>query len=298
MDVRNLRYFASVVENKQFTRAAKELHISQPSLSNAIKLLEKEMELKLFERSTKGLVLSEPGQILYKHAVEILNHFDYIKKEMADVKNIGAGIINVGMIESYRYLIAPLIYQFKKVYPSIRIKIREMGPEEIEHSLKNYDIHIGITSTLKENNDCTYIPLFKEKYVLITPSNHRFKNLKNINIADLKDEMFVSSLEGFEVRNTFNLACKNAGFTPIFEYETESLETARNLVEMGLGISVVPNNFITSSQTKNINIINLDDFLSVRTVYFIYQTQRYISPAINKFMEMGVEYSKKSTPII
>ena len=184
MDIRNLKYFVSVVENKQFTRAAKELHISQPSLSNAIKLLEKEIEVKLFERSTKGLVLSEPGQILYKHAVEILNLFDYIKKEMSDAKNIGAGIINIGMIESYRYLIAPLIYQFKKIYPSIRIKIREMGPEEIENALKNYDIHIGITSTLKEDNDCTYIPLFKEKYVLITPADHRLKYLKHINISD------------------------------------------------------------------------------------------------------------------
>ncbi len=86
MDIRILRYFVTVARNKQFTVAAEELHISQPSLSNSIKQLEQTLGCKLFERSTRKLALTEQGQVLYQHACKLLNEFDHIIKEMEDVK--------------------------------------------------------------------------------------------------------------------------------------------------------------------------------------------------------------------
>lgn len=288
MDIRTLKYFQVVVKHKQFTRAAEELHISQPSLSNAIKALEKELDCILFERSTRKLILTEPGKILYRHACKILTYFGSIYKEMNDVKNEGAGNLNIGMIESYRYFITPIIYHFKKRYPNVRIKIHEMGPKEIEKALKSYDLHIGITSNINKENELKYEPIFQEKYVLITPTDHPFEHLSNnIDITGLRDEMIIHSLEGFEVRNTFMDVCQKAGFTPHYEYEVESLETARSMVEAGLGLAVVPENFITSNSSDKVKIIYLNNLLPERTVYFAYQSERYLLPAIEVFMEIG-----------
>lgn len=292
MDIRTLKYFETIVKHRQFTLAAKELHISQPSLSNAIKALEQELGCKLFERSTKKLTLTEPGQILYRHACEVLTHFENIHKEMNDAKSMGVGTVSIGMIESYRYFIAPIIYRFKQMYPKIRIKIREMGPEEMEHSLKNYDIHIGITSNANEECEFEYNPIFREKYVLITPIHHPFEHLSSVDMTDLKNEMFIHSLEGFEVRKTITKACQEAGFTPAYEYEAESLETARSLVEAGLGLSVVPESFMALYPSKKVNLVYLNNRLPERTVYFVYQPQRYLLPAIKDFMKIAIEYSQ------
>lgn len=291
MDIRTLKYFQIIVKHKQFTRAAEELYISQPSLSNAIKALEKELECKLFERSTKKLILTEPGQILSRHANKVLTQFENIYKEMRDVKNVGAGTLNIGMIESYRYFIAPIIYRFKKVYPNIRIKMSEMGPEELENSLQNYDIHIGITSNVNDETEFEYRPVFHENYVLITPINHPFDHLSNIEIIDLKKEMFIHSLEGFEVRNAINKACKEAGFILNYEYEAKSLETARSLVEEGLGLSVVPESFMKLYPSNRVKLVYLNNHLPERTVNFVYLSERYLLPAIRDFMTIAFEYS-------
>lgn len=292
MDVRILKYFHTVAKYQQFTRAAEELHISQPSLSNAIKRLELELDCKLFERSTKRLVLTEPGKILYRHANNVLIEFENIHKEMDDAKNVGYGNINIGMIESFRYFMAPIIYHFKKSYPNIRLKVCEMGPEKIEQSIKTYDIHVGITSKTNNENEFIYDPIFQERYVLITPIDHRFEHLRQVKISELKDEMFIHSLEGFDVRNIFIKACQDVGFTPKYEYEAESLETIHSLVEIGLGLSVVPESFLQRYPSGKTKIVYLNEDFPKRTVYFVYHADRYMLPAIKDFMSIAKEYSK------
>ncbi|MDQ0178410.1 LysR family transcriptional regulator [Bacillus chungangensis] len=86
MDFRQLRYFTTIIEKKSYTKAARTLHISQPSLSNMIKKLEKEVGFQLLERSTRELNLTESGAILYQRAVELLNQLDHVKRELEDVK--------------------------------------------------------------------------------------------------------------------------------------------------------------------------------------------------------------------
>ncbi|KXH87027.1 LysR family transcriptional regulator [Sporosarcina sp. HYO08] len=293
MDIRSLKYFYAVAKSRQFTQAAKELHISQPSLSNTIKALEQEIGCQLFERSTKRLTLTEPGQILYKHADHMLTQFEKIFKEMNDVKNVGNGKMSIGMIESYRYFIAHMISLFKKEYPNVSMKVRELGPKDIEQYLKNYDIHLGITSIANHENGFEYIPIFQEEYVLITPLNHHFKNNSNINIIDLYEETFIHSLEGFEIRETFIKACQDAGFTPTIEFETQSLETARSLVENGLGISIIPERFLALNPSTKVNVVYIKNFLPKRTVYMVYQPDRYLSPAIHDFIKITSQFSKE-----
>ena len=293
MDVRSLKHFHTIAECGQFTKAAAQLHISQPALSNTIKSLENELGCTLFERSTKNLKLTEPGEILYKHAENVLGLFDKIYKEMEDARNVGKGKINLGMIESYRYFISHMIGIFKSKYPAVSMKVRELGPSDIVKSLESYDIHLGITSIANDHNDFKYIPIFQENYVLLTPPDHRFKNLNSIEIIDLKNETFIHSLEGFKIRETFIKACEHVGFSPSVEFETESLETACSLVENGLGISVVPESFLALNPSKRRNVVFIKDFPSKRTVYLVYQPERYLPPPIQDFIDITLQFSNE-----
>ncbi len=122
------------------------------------------------------------------------------------------------------------------------IKIIEMSPNEIENSLKNYEIHIGVTSIFNKDNEneMNYIPIFEERLILITPLEHRLENFSSIDISELQNETLIHSLTGYNVRESLIEAYQKIEYIPRINYETESLETARVLVESGLGVSVVP----------------------------------------------------------
>ena len=109
MDIRHLKYFDSLVRNKSFTKASEELHISQPSLSNQIKTLEQELDFKLFERSTKNVNLTESGQVFYKYVIRVLKEFNNLYKEMNNIKDVGTGVLNIGMVDSVKYWIPQVI---------------------------------------------------------------------------------------------------------------------------------------------------------------------------------------------
>src|SRR5690606_12320824 len=114
MDQRLLTYFICVVEKASFTSAASALHISQPSLSAAIKKLESKLGLKLLNRSTRNLKLTREGEILYEEAKKLTVHFDHIAKEMKRLKQEGPLELNIGLIESAKFWLPKIIKSFKQ----------------------------------------------------------------------------------------------------------------------------------------------------------------------------------------
>lgn len=286
MNIRDLRYFEAVARNQRFIVAAEELHISQPALSNTIKRLEERIGYKLFERSTKKLSLTELGQVFYNHVQHLLSQFDNTVDELELIRTLGGRKLRIGMIESSRYFMPQIIKQFKQIYPEIGIQIMEMSPVDIEQSLKNYDIHLGITSNIRSSKTLRYFPIEQEHLSLAIPLNHKFTNLNSIDIIDLKEETLIHSLSGFGIRKTIVDACNTAGFEAHIQYETESLEMASNLVEVGVGVSVMPDNYLKSNPNKKINVIGFKDYIYTRTVYIAYHSQRYLPSAFHELILM------------
>lgn len=286
MDIRMFQYFTAVVQHKQITVAAEALHISQPALSKAIKTLEAETGCQLFERSTRKLTLTEPGQILYKQISTVLREYNNVFKIIEDVQTIGTGTLNIGIIESFKYWIPSILKQFKYYYPDIAITIQDMGPKEIENSLKNYKIHLGVTSIIYEENKNTLksLNMYQDNLILITPANHRLTHLQYIDIAELKHEKLIHSFSGYMVRDSLIDACKKAGFTPTIDYETEDLETAIGLVKAGLGVSVIPESYIKSNPSDELKLIYFKNKLPKSNVYITHHATRYLSPAIYDFI--------------
>lgn len=276
MNLRDLRYFEAVARNEKFIEAAKELHISQPSLSNTIKRLEKKEGYKLFERSTKKLILTEFGEIFNKHAKHLLSQYDNTIKDLEEIKHFGKGKIKIGIIESARYFIADIIKEFTRKYPEIGIQIMEMSPTSIEKALENYDIHLGVTTNIKNKHTLNFSPVLEEQLSLAVPADKAFSGYESIDIIDLREETLIHSLSGYGIRNTIVNACNNSGFEPRILYETESLEMAINLVEIGVGVSVMPNNYLKSVPTNNIKIIPFKNNIYKSSVNIVHHAERYL----------------------
>jgi DNA-binding transcriptional LysR family regulator len=274
-----------------FSKAAQILHISQPSLSNAIKSLESELGFQILERNTRKIGITEAGQILYKRAVHLLLEMDIVKKEMVEVKHIGNGELQIGMIESVKHWIPKVILQYIQEFPEVCIKLTEvLSGSDVKSSLRNYETHMIITNQYIQENDITTIPLYHEKLVLLLHVDHPLVNRETITLNDLTEEPFIISSEGFQTRQDVLKAFDMEGIKPNIKYEIERFETALSLVRENIGITLIPENYLQGTQDISIVKRSIDSNGVDRIVYLTYLKNRYVSPSIHAFINKTNAY--------
>lgn len=285
MELRQLQYFVAIAELMSFSKAAKELHISQPSLSNAIKNLENEIGFQLLERNTRSMRLTEGGEILYQRALHLLLESDAIKKEMAEVKQSGTGDLFLGMIESAKHWMPKIIAEYNQQYPHMHLHLTEVLSEEaVKKSLRNYETHAIITNQLVKDEEIEVIPLYHEEFVLLLHENHPLRSRTIIKLEDLASEPLIITSEGFQTRKDILTAFEAENITPTIKYEIERFETALSFVGEDLGIALIPENYLKGSQNYQVVSKAIDSFMLERTVYLTYMKNRYMSPANQAFI--------------
>ena len=244
MELRHLRYFVAVAEEKSFNKAAERLFISQPPLSRQIKQLEEEMGVVLIDRDQRPLKLTEAGVFFYEHAIQILRKSDNLRA-MTMRKGIFDGSLSIGFVASILYGTLPrVISRFRKVYPNIEIKLHELNSWQQTQALTNGKIDVGFGRLLFEDASVRRILLREESLVVAVPIDHHIMQQKRrtITIADLSSEnlllypkaprpSFIDYILGlFEARN----------IEPNFFSEVSELHVALGLVAAGEGVTIVP----------------------------------------------------------
>ncbi|WP_338654857.1 LysR family transcriptional regulator [Sporosarcina psychrophila] len=289
MDLKQLSYFVSVVDHMSFSKAAEKLHISQPSLSNAIKNLERDLGFQIIERNTRNSRLTEAGEVLYGRAIHLLSEMAIVKKEMEEVKLIGKGELQIGMIESVKYWIPKVISLYNKKFPEMHIRLMEvLSGDDVKNSLRKYETHAIITNQQIKEVDIETVPLYKEKLVLVLHENHPMATRESIMLKELEQEPFIISTEGFQTREDILRAFELEDTVPTIKYEIERFETALSLVGENLGIALIPENYLQGPYNLTIVSKIIDSRALERTVYLTYMKNRYVSPAIQAFiMEVG-----------
>lgn len=288
MDYRTLLYFTTLIDEGSFTIAAKKLHISQPSLSSSIIKMEDNIGLKLIERSTRKISLTTEGEILYKEAKKLLHHFHHVEQEMTRLKNDGPLELKIGLIESVNSWLPSVISNYSKANPNIHIKLAEvLGPKQVENALQNYKIHLAITNQLFDNDEIKTIPIYKEELVALLPKGHHLNKQNNISILDLQDDNLIISKEGFQTRDDIINEFRKSGVTPNIRFEIERFETACSLVDAGLGVTFVPENYITHINTQDLSfsIKKIENGNLYRTVYIAKMKNRYLPPVVEDFIK-------------
>jgi|SRR5690625_3377144 len=291
MDHRTLLYFTTLIDQGSFTKAAKTLHISQPSLSSAIKKLESNVGLSLIERSTRKSTLTTEGEIFYSEAKKLLNHFNYVNKEMIRLKQDGPLELQIGLIESVKYWLPKVIAKYSKSNPDLHIKLFEvLGLSQVENVLQNYKIHLAITNQYFETEDIVTIPIYNENLVALLPIGHSLQDANHISIKDIQNDHLIISKEGFQTRDDILNEFQKSNMKPKIRFEIERFETACSLVEEGLGITIVPENYVKYIQhppfvIKPINSNNLS-----RTVYIAHMKNRYLPPVVMEFIDITKDF--------
>lgn len=284
MDIRQLKYFLAIAEEEQITGAAKKLNMAQPPLSQQLKLLEDELGVKLVERGSRKLQLTEAGQLLRNRAEQILEITETTTKELKDFNEGISGTLTIGAVSSSGATLLPEpVSSFRKNYPGINFEIWEGNTYRILEILNNGVIEIGIVRTPFNIENFESIRLPSEPMVAVYSSNFQWKNNKtSIALNELESKPLIL-YRRFE--KLIKECCSNAGFEPAILCKNDDARTTLLWAEAGMGIAIVPRGALKLFANSNLKYKEINEPSLETQIAAIWIKGRYLSTAAKHFLE-------------
>lgn len=243
MELRHLRYFVAVAEERNFTRAAERLHIAQPPLSRQIQQLEETLGVQLFERNSRPLKLTETGKFFYSHAVQLLAQTAELESMTRRVGNIERSL-SVGFVGSTLYGMLPkIIRRFRDENATVELSLHEMSTMDQIRALKDGRIDVGFGRIRHEDANIRRVILREEKLIVALPIGHPLSMAKPVlSLRDLINETLIifPKAPRPSYADQVLAAFQDRALAPRKVYEVRELQIALGLVAAGEGISVVP----------------------------------------------------------
>ncbi|MEZ4853975.1 LysR substrate-binding domain-containing protein [Flavobacterium sp.] len=243
MTITQLHYVLAVAEHKNFTLAAEKCFVTQPTLSMQIQKLEEELDILIFDRSKKPILLTEIGTKIVAQAKNIVNEANRIKDIVDQQKGYIGGEFRLGIIPTVTPTLLPMfLNNFIHSYPKVNLIIEELTTEEILTKLTNGHLDCAIAATPLENENLKEIVLYYEPFVAYLNDNHNGIDKKEIEVNDLEFDHLLLLQDGHCFKNGILNLCKNNKFIAEnhFQLESGSFETLIRLVDEGLGVTLLP----------------------------------------------------------
>ena len=243
MELRHLRYFVAIAEERSFSRAAARLNIAQPPLSQQIRRLERDLGYEVFERTPKGVILTRAGEVLLKHAYGVLDAAANAVSAASAASRGVAGRVTVAFMNSAAYSVVPrLLKAYRAAYPDIEVEIREMVIADQLDALVEKRIDVGILRPPVDDSRLTSLCLTRESFIVAVPHDHPLTQYAMLSLEDLADVRMVSYPRGHPAgfRERIELALRAAGVTPHVVHEATQIHTICGLVAGGVGAALVP----------------------------------------------------------
>ena len=246
MNLKQLEAFVQVSESGSFSKAAKELFLTQPTISAHISSLEKELNVRLFIRNTKEVSLSDDGKDLYRYAKQITDLEKAIEERFYMDSDDGKHFITIAASTiPAQYLLPKVLMCYRERYPKEQIKIMETDSSEVVTQVVDHMVDVGFTGTVLEKKHCKYIPFYKDELAVITPDTPEYRILKEQKRDDMdwiRRKPLILREEGSGTRKEAEKQLKNAGIsmeTLDIVASIANQETIKKSVKQGMGITVL-----------------------------------------------------------
>ena len=244
MNLKQLEAFAGVAETKSFSLTAKQLFLTQPTVSAHIASLEKELNTCLFVRSTKGVALSDDGKELYAYAEQMLELEKKIRERFGQNGRFAGGVLRIAAstIPS-QYLLPDIMVRFRKNYPGEKLKVFETDSAGVAEMIASHRADVGLAGAKIDKGNCTYVPIYQDELVAITPAFEKYR-AKGADAAAgwLKEEPVILREEGSGTRQEARKILQQMGMD-MNELNVaaimENQETIKRSVENGMGIFIL-----------------------------------------------------------
>lgn len=241
MEIRHLEYFMEVARYCSFTKAAQTLYISQPAISKAIKSIEDELGIVLFDRSGKRVVLTDAGKILYQQAQSIVKSFRSLSSEINDLMNLEKGIIRIGLPPMIGANFFPkVIVEFHEKYPNITIQLVEVGAKRVETEVGNGNLDMGVAVLPTDEDAFHTFQIVKDSLRLIVHPSHPLAEREAVSLSELAAEDFVFFHEDFTLHDRILEECLKLGFEPNILSKSSQWDFIVEMVAFNLGVALMP----------------------------------------------------------
>jgi DNA-binding transcriptional LysR family regulator len=290
VDFKQIEAFINVVRYKSFSKAAKAIYLSQPTISTHINNLETELKTSLFERSSKEVRLTPAGELFYKYALDMINTRNQAFQSIAEYYDRIEGELKIASSTTpCKWILPKVISDFSKLYPLVNFKISGISTGEVISSVLMYDAELGIVGKKIPDAKLEYYGFADDNLVAITPPNEKFNNISedSISFKDLMHESFILREQSSATRQVFEAALISSGYDinklKIIS-EVRGMETALEFVKSGLGVTIISQNVVKEyMDLKYVRMFHIKDLDLKRKIYLVKQKKRALSPPARVF---------------
>lgn len=290
MDFLQLKYFQKIARLNHLTRAAQELHITQPSLSQTIAKLEKDLGVPLFDRQARQIRLNRYGEVFLEKVDAALKLLEEGQREIVDMAGLERGTVSIDT--TFLPLFSDMINVFRSSYPDVRFRISQVSTKERqEQLLENGELDFCISCKPIKRNGIRNLPILTEEIVLAVPYTHRFANRQSIKLSEVATEPFIHFKKGHSFREDTDELCQKSGFTPNIVCETDDSKTLIELVKSGIGVSFWLETLL--EKENSFHHLRIIEPTCQRTYQLAWSEKRYLSLAARMFRDMLIEHFAK-----
>ncbi|MGN7170027.1 LysR family transcriptional regulator [Paenibacillus cellulositrophicus] len=282
MDFRLLEYFLAVCEELHFTKAAVQLGISQPTLSQQIRLLEERVGMPLFQRIGKRNYLTEAGQTLKEHALNIFHELEQAQSEINELKGMQRGRLTIGC--SGNHLLTRTLISFHQKQPGISISVVELATEETRAGLLANKLDLGVVFLPLEDEQLVSKELYTEELCLAVAKQHHLAAAEAVKLDQLTEVPLILFPEKFLVRQMVDSYSAQAGVQLQPAFELSTMDSMLQMVRLGVGATILPRSYLLQGSDPSIRTVPIVEPVPQKKVGIVYRKQTFLSTAMLAFI--------------
>ncbi len=285
MNIKSLIYFLHVCKDKSIRKAAKTLYITPQGLSKSIKNLEDELQFQLFYRTTNGIILTEYGEIVRKHAKHITNNVQCMNTELINLTNENHGEILIACAYGITSALSPeYLLEYKKTNPNVNLNIVEYPDLLVEQAVFEEKAILGFTVGPVDTKKFDAILIQKHRLNLLVNVKNPLSKKDKILFKDLKNEKFILVNKDFKTHNNIVKKCESVGFSPNISFDVSEISMAHKLCKLNYGISITVDYVLQDIQFDEVSALPFEDETCTWEIYMITKKDAYLSHISKSFM--------------
>ncbi|MGM0517527.1 MAG: LysR family transcriptional regulator [Pseudomonadota bacterium] len=293
LTLRQLEILEAVARHGSFSRASKDVHLTQPAVSMQIKQLEESLGLPLFEHVGKKIHLTEAGRETLQTSLAIGHELDNLEHTLADLRGLKGGTLKISVASTASYFAARLMALFRQVHPEVRISLNVVNRAMLLNHLTSNSVDLALMGQPPEGMGLTAQPFMENPLVVIASPNHPFARIRDIPLARLAEEPLVGREPGSGTRGAVEKVFAEHGLDLKVAMEMNKNEAIKQAVEAGLGLGVVSLHIVQSELASGeLCVLDVQGFPLMREWYLVQREGKRLSAAARAFSEFVLSQAK------
>lgn len=287
MTLTQLEYFAQVAEQKSFTRAAEKLFVSQPALSKSIQVLERELNACLLERTSQGLKVTQDGELVWRYARELVNHYAQRTSEMLSLLSTQRSILRFGLPPSAGTVyFSKIIYQYSRQFPQVDLQITEVASKKIHEMIQNDQLDLGVVILPFSDPIMEIKCVYTSEAVLATSWDHPLAHRQEVSLIELKDESFLFVSKEYMYHDQVLSRCREAGFNPQIVFQSSQWDILLEMAAEGNGVTIMEKSLVARMGQERLCCVHLTQPEFPWTLSLIHKRDKPLSPDAKAFWDL------------